>query len=119
MDNKELAKKLIELSGAQSNIKIYENCMTRLRIELNDYSKANIEELKKTEDVLGVVSGQNEIQIVLGPGKVAKVAECFKNELGNIANVTNNNEQAKNKTKKNKSFDVQEMLKKYPKFLFH
>lgn len=79
MDNQELAKKLSELVGGKSNIVTCENCMTRLRIEFKDQSLVNIEQIKKTEDVLGVVHGSKEIQIILGPGKVAKVAKCFQN----------------------------------------
>lgn len=85
MDNQKLAEKLNDLCGGKENIINAENCMTRLRIEFKDRSLVKEDEIKKTEDVLGVVSGDVEIQIVLGPGKVAKVAAIFEENMKNGA----------------------------------
>ncbi|MDO5329705.1 MAG: PTS transporter subunit EIIC [Coriobacteriia bacterium] len=83
MDNKHLAKKLLDLCGGSDNFVEAENCMTRLRVSLKDEKKADIEAIKNSEDVMGFVGGGSEIQIVLGPGKVAKVADYFLAELNN------------------------------------
>lgn len=82
MTNQEIAKKLIELLGGKENIKSVENCMTRCRLELNDYSKANIEEIKKAEGVLGVVEANGQLQVIYGPGKVNKVTNEVKKIVG-------------------------------------
>ena len=82
MTNQEIAKKLIELVGGKENIKSVENCMTRCRLELNDYSKAKIEEIKKSEGALGVVKAEGQLQVIYGPGKVNKVTEEVKKIVG-------------------------------------
>ena len=53
MTNQELSRKILELVGGKSNVVSAVNCMTRLRIQLKDSSLAQIDELKKTEGVLG------------------------------------------------------------------
>ena len=78
MENKELAKKILELCGGKTNISMAENCMTRLRVVLIDEEKANLKKIEAMEDVLGLVGKGNDIQIVIGPGKVAKVTNYFK-----------------------------------------
>ena len=76
MDYQKIASEVLNLVGQKENVISVATCMTRLRISLKDSSKANIEELKKVEGVLGVVS-QDTIQIVFGPGKVNKVGDAF------------------------------------------
>ena len=75
MLNKEIAANLVELVGGKSNIKSVVNCMTRCRLELKDFSKANISEIKKSEGALGVVEADGQLQVIYGPGKVNKVTE--------------------------------------------
>ena len=82
MNNQELAKTLVTLVGGKDNVLKATNCMTRLRIDLKNPSTAQKEEIKKTEGVLGLVVDGNALQIVLGPGKVKKVADIFAEELG-------------------------------------
>lgn len=79
MTNLEIAKNLVELVGGKDNIKSVTNCMTRCRMELVDYSKADIEAIKKSEGALGVVNAEGQLQVIYGPGKVNKVtAEVSK-----------------------------------------
>ena len=79
MTNLEIAKNLVELVGGKDNIKSVANCMTRCRMELVDYSKADIEAIKKSEGALGVVNAEGQLQVIYGPGKVNKVtAEVSK-----------------------------------------
>lgn len=83
MTNQEIAKNLINLVGGKENIKSVENCMTRCRLELNDYSKADIAKIKKSEGALGVVEAKGQLQVIYGPGKVNKVTEEVKKLVGN------------------------------------
>ncbi|OPX46540.1 PTS transporter subunit EIIC [Clostridium thermobutyricum] len=79
MTNLEIAKNLVELVGGKDNIKSVANCMTRCRMELFDYSKVDIDAIKKSEGVLGVVNAEGQLQVIYGPGKVNKVtAEVSK-----------------------------------------
>lgn len=82
MTNQELAAKLIELMGGSSNILKAANCMTRLRVSVKDADAVKKEEIKSTDGVLGLVEDGNSIQVVLGPGKAKKVADCCFNILG-------------------------------------
>ena len=82
MSNYEIAKNLIKIVGGKNNIKRIENCMTRCRLELVDYNLVNIEELEKSEKVLGVVKTKEQLQIIYGPGIVNKIT----NELNKLTN---------------------------------
>ena len=73
MTNQEIAKNLVDLVGGKSNIVSVQNCMTRCRLELNDYSKVDMNKLKTSEGVLGVVEGEGQLQVIYGPGKVEKI----------------------------------------------
>ena len=81
MTNQELSRKILELVGGKSNVTGATNCMTRLRVNLKDYTKADIDGLKDTEGVLQVIQMDN-LHVVLGPGKAKKVTDLFKEEAG-------------------------------------
>ena len=81
MTNQELSLKILELVGGKENVTAATNCMTRLRVNLKDYAKADIEGLKATEGVLQVIEMDN-LHIVLGPGKAKKVTDLFKADAG-------------------------------------
>ncbi len=81
MTNQELSLKILELVGGKDNVTAATNCMTRLRVNLKDYDKADIEGLKKTEGVLQVIQMDN-LHVVLGPGKAKKVTDQFKSDAG-------------------------------------
>ena len=81
MTNQELSLKILELVGGKENVTGATNCMTRLRINLRDYNKADIEALKATDGVLQVIQMDN-LHVVLGPGKAKKVTDLFKQDAG-------------------------------------
>lgn len=65
MDYKSLAKSIVENVGGADNIVHLEHCSTRLRFQLADHSKVNIDALKKTPGVMGVIDAA-QFQIVIG-----------------------------------------------------
>lgn len=79
--NKELASKILQLVGGKENVTAATNCMTRLRIRVKDYSKVDMEALKSTPGVMGVVEADT-LQVVVGPGKAKKLADIFTTEFG-------------------------------------
>lgn len=83
MTNKEqvLAEKILEKVGGPNNITANLICMTRLRLQVKDMTKVNIDEIKKIPGVLGVVNADT-FQIVLGPGTVTKVGNEFSKLTG-------------------------------------
>ncbi|UOQ44016.1 PTS glucose/sucrose transporter subunit IIB [Halobacillus salinarum] len=76
MNNRELAETLITHLGGKQNILSFTNCITRLRVNVRDYSKVERTKIEQLNEVMGIVEDQT-IQIVLGPGKVSKVAFEF------------------------------------------
>lgn len=83
MTNEELAKKIVEYLGGKENILTAENCMTRIRVNIQDASKADREQLKGLPGVLGVVGDEPDyIQVVLGPGKVRDIMSICTSKLG-------------------------------------
>lgn len=82
-DSKLMAQTLVEKLGKE-NIITYTNCMTRFRAKLKNLEMINIDDLKKTANIMGVVINGQEIQIILGPGFVRKVVEEVKLQFPDI-----------------------------------
>ncbi len=79
--NQELTKKIVDLVGGKDNIKAATNCMTRVRMQLKDQSKVQLDALKAVDGVLGVVEAET-LQVVVGPGKAKKVADILVSDYG-------------------------------------
>lgn len=73
MSNKELAKKIIDLIGGDTNITTLTHCATRLRFNLRSNEKAQIEELCALDGVLTAQMQSGQLQVVIG----AKVNAVF------------------------------------------
>ena len=75
MDNQQTARQILDAVGPENITEAY-NCMTRLRLHVKTVSVTK-EDLKKIPGVKGVIMNENEIHVVLGPGKAESVAkEC-------------------------------------------
>ncbi|MEG6586599.1 PTS transporter subunit EIIC [Dendrosporobacter sp. 1207_IL3150] len=70
----ELANHIHRIVGGKENISASTYCMTRLRLTIVDMSKIELSALKSLSGVLGVVEASDQLQIILGPGVVGKVA---------------------------------------------
>ncbi|MEX2785619.1 glucose PTS transporter subunit IIA [Streptococcus sp. H49] len=66
MDYKELAQAIVTNVGGPENINILSHCMTRLRFNLKDVSKANKENLENLNGVIGVVYAGGQYMVILG-----------------------------------------------------
>lgn len=75
-----MIEQLLRLAGGKANISVCGNCMTRLRLTLRDRDAADIAQLKTVPGVLGVINGDDQLQIILGPGK-AQTASEMMNEM--------------------------------------
>lgn len=84
VDYRAMAEIIIEKVGGRENISSLAHCMTRLRFSLVDDSKADKEAIKKIEGVMGLVDKGGQFQIILGPGRVSRVAS----EIGEITGIT-------------------------------
>lgn len=72
MTNKDLATKIVDLVGGEKNIQTAAHCMTRVRLKIRDSKAVNLDALKNTDGVMGVVDSDT-LQVVVGPGKAKKV----------------------------------------------
>lgn len=61
-----LAKQIVENVGGASNINALAHCITRLRFQLKDESKANDEVLKNMDGVVTVMHSGGQYQVVIG-----------------------------------------------------
>src|SRR5699024_3039422 len=62
-----MAKKVLENVGGRGNVTDYENCMTRLRLVVDDMEQVNEENIKQT-GAHGVVKvDDHHVQIIVGP----------------------------------------------------
>ena len=77
MSNKELAENILNIVGAKNIVNVY-NCMTRLRLQLVNKDTSINDKLKALEGVLGLNHSDNELQIILGPGKATNVTNELK-----------------------------------------
>ena len=73
----EVASIILEGIGGKENVTSIDNCITRLRLEIKDYTK--VDEAKiKSAGIAGVIRpGKNSVQVIVGT-KVQFVADEFK-----------------------------------------
>ena len=73
----EVARIILEGVGGKDNLTSIDNCITRLRLEVKDYTKVNDKKIKSA-GVAGVVRpGKNAVQVIVGT-QVQHVADEFK-----------------------------------------
>ena len=76
----EVAKIVLEGLGGKENVKSLDNCITRLRLEINDYTKVDEKKIKSA-GVAGVMRpSKNAVQVIVGT-KVQFVADEMKKML--------------------------------------
>ena len=73
----EVAAIILEGIGGKENVTSVDNCITRLRLEIKDYTKVDESKIKSA-GVAGVIRpGKNSVQVIVGT-KVQFVADEFK-----------------------------------------
>lgn len=65
-DYRAQAERILELVGGKENVVSLTHCFTRLRFVLKDFEAAQTEELKKLEDVRGILKRTGSYQVVIG-----------------------------------------------------
>lgn len=77
------AKQIIKYVGGKNNISKLIHCSTRLRFSLVDYGKANLDELKKIDGVLGAVNASGQCQVIIG-NNVVEMFDAINKQLGTL-----------------------------------
>lgn len=72
-DYKKVSQEVLKLVGGVENINKVSHCFTRLRLDLVDASKADIDALKKVEGTKGTVVNNGQVQVIIG----TSVDECY------------------------------------------
>ncbi|MCM3597356.1 sucrose-specific PTS transporter subunit IIBC [Metabacillus idriensis] len=84
MNYKDTAEKIVPLLGGKENIISATHCATRLRLVLQDESKADKAEIEEVEGVKGAFASSGQFQIIFGTGNVNKVYEQLQPMLGRM-----------------------------------
>ncbi|EOH63643.1 glucose PTS transporter subunit IIA [Enterococcus mundtii] len=77
----ELAKQIYAGAGGMGNVDSVVHCMTRVRMKVIDESLVDVAKLKAIPGVLGVVEDE-QLQVIIGLGKVNKVAQEMVDQAG-------------------------------------
>jgi len=83
MDKKELAEKIVQELGGKENILQSWHCITRLRFNVADEEKVNLDGLKALGSVMGAQYQNGQFQVIIG-NKVAEVYEEVSQVLGSL-----------------------------------
>lgn len=72
MDCKKSAERILEKVGGKENVESVVHCMTRLRFVLKDENRADDDQVKKIDGVIGLMKKNGQYQIIIG-NEVASV----------------------------------------------
>lgn len=79
----ELASKIVGLVGGKDNITLVTHCVTRLRFNVKDKDKVDLEGVKKLPGALGAQWSGEQLQVIIGQSVAdAYNLVCQKNGLG-------------------------------------
>ncbi|WP_018750143.1 beta-glucoside-specific PTS transporter subunit IIABC [Paenibacillus sanguinis] len=94
----DLASIIVQNVGGEGNINSLTHCVTRLRFQLKDSSKANTEVLKNTEGVVTALESSGQYQVVIGT-HVPDVYKVVMQSLGEAPRTNEANEEESNQKK--------------------
>lgn len=77
----QLAQEIYQGAGGMANVESVNHCMTRVRMSIKDHDRVDKAYLQKIPGVLGVVDDE-QLQVIIGPGKVNKVAKAMAAKAG-------------------------------------
>lgn len=91
MNFERIAKEVLENVGGVNNVAHVTHCVTRLRFNLKDDSKADIDKIKKIKGVMGQVNKGGQFQVIIGNDVSDVYKELLK--LGNFKSSNNQEEE--------------------------
>lgn len=95
MNNQELAQAIIEQIGDRENVSQHWHCITRLRFNLKDDSKVNMDKINDLKGVIGSQFSSGQFQVIIG----AKVAEVYEEVAAQIGTQEEDKSQGNKKVK--------------------
>lgn len=76
MNYDSLSRDIQRLVGGPGNVASHTNCMTRLRLNVVDQAKVDLDAIKALDGVMGVVGG-DQVQVVVGPGHAERLRQAY------------------------------------------
>lgn len=73
MENKDIAKAVVEAIGGRDNVSSVAHCATRLRVMVKDEAKIDKDKVENLEKVQGAFFNSGQYQIIFGTGTVNKI----------------------------------------------
>ena len=92
-----LAGEILQGIGGQGNVLRLENCMTRVRFEVQDEGLLNIGRLKSLPGVSGYVKQGEQHQLIVGPGRAGQVVDAMRSLVNGTGTAPIPDEIARNK----------------------
>ena len=65
-DYRTMAEQIVEIAGGKENLSKVSHCFTRLRLDLVDGTKCDVEKLKAVKGLKGVVVNNGQVQAIVG-----------------------------------------------------
>ena len=87
MDNKQIAKEVIDALGGRENVNSVAHCATRLRVMVKDENKINKEKAENIEKVQGAFFNSGQYQMIFGTGTNKKQKLLNKVTGSNVLSV--------------------------------
>ena len=78
----QMSEDIINLVGGKDNILKASHCFTRLRLDLKDTSKADLDGLKKVKGTTGTVVNNGQIQVIIGQNDIDEMYKVFLQASG-------------------------------------
>ncbi|MEW4024649.1 beta-glucoside-specific PTS transporter subunit IIABC [Bacillus sp. YAF8] len=104
MDYHKISKEILQLVGGEENVQSVIHCMTRLRFNLYDNTKADRDGLEQTEGVMGTNISGEQFQIIIG-NHVPKVYQALM-EISGLSSESANKTSKQKKNVLSAVFDV-------------
>lgn len=95
MNKKEIVEIIIEALGGKENITNYTHCVTRLRFNLADEKKADLQKIEEVKEVLGTTIQGGQYQVIIG----AAVKDYYEEVAALLTGVMIQNLEHKDKQK--------------------
>ncbi|MGX9522557.1 PTS N-acetylmuramic acid transporter subunit IIBC [Vibrio mediterranei] len=120
--NIDTIKHILSAVGGGDNIVKAGNCMTRLRLTLVNIEEVDKSTLNAMPSVMGVVESDEQLQIIMGPGKAQQASEIMNDLLGDLSSTVTVDEpnslealakQQKSQIKSTQTSVVQRFLSKF------
>ncbi|PAE08549.1 PTS beta-glucoside transporter subunit EIIBCA [Terribacillus saccharophilus] len=97
MNHRKTAEEILQLVGGESNVQNVIHCMTRLRFNLYDNSKADRQALEQVDGVLGSNISGSQFQLIIGN----EVPKVYKEIIANSNLSESKSTEGESKQKKN------------------